>query len=61
MHLQMGDLVMFVASPGEKEAGRALSALAQAMEAQKVVAIVRYVWRAKASPKIGVLFPVKEE
>jgi hypothetical protein len=58
----MGDLVVFRAAPCPEEplVQRALVTLCQRMEKRDVVAIARYVYRNKAAPKLGILFPVCE-
>ena len=56
----MGDLVVFRAAPCPEEGivQRAMIALCQRMEKRDLVAVVRYVYRNKAAPKLGILFPV---
>jgi ATP-dependent DNA helicase 2 subunit 2 len=55
-HLYIGDsTVVFVPAPGDDQAAVALSAFIHALEEKKMGAIVKYAFRNKVEPKIGVL------
>ena len=56
--LTLGTSVLVViATPGDKEAGRALSAVIHALYEKQQCAVARYVWRAKAQAKLVALRP----
>lgn len=57
-HFVLGDVWNVFADEGNLEAQVKLSSLAQAMRSQQKLALVRFVRRANAEPKIGVLHPV---
>jgi hypothetical protein len=57
-HLYLGTSVLVVvATPGDGEAGRGLSGLIRALYETECCAVARYIWRAKAQPKLVVLKP----
>ena len=56
--LTLGSSVLVVvATPGDEEAGRALSAVIHALYEKQQCAVARYVWRAKAQARLVALRP----
>ena len=56
--LTLGSSVLVViATPGDEQAGCALSAMTHALYEKQQCAVARYVWRAKAQAKLVVLRP----
>ncbi|CAN7998908.1 unnamed protein product, partial [Ixodes hexagonus] len=62
-HYYMGDKTSYVlARKGDESAEAAMSALIQALDKSKMVAIVRYAFSEKSSPRMGFLSPrIKDE
>ena len=58
VQLTLGTSVLVViATPGDEQAGRALSAVVHALYEKQQCAVARYVWRAKAQARLVVLRP----
>ena len=56
-HYMGGNLVSFVPAQDDESAAVGLSALCESLYERNKVAVVRYVFRTNAAPKLGILFP----
>ncbi|EGD76705.1 hypothetical protein PTSG_08056 [Salpingoeca rosetta] len=60
-HHQLEPLLCVLPAHDDEDAARGIACLAQALHEMESVAIVRYVFRNKAAPKLGMLFPTISE
>ena len=58
-HHHLDPLLCVLPPNDDAEAARAIACVAAALHEMDSVAIVRYVFRNKAAPKLGMVFPVR--